>query len=236
MGSEHGASRGRPKGPNGSAARPRSGPLTDGELDAAALGWGDALDLSERREIERRIAEAVRDDLSERVRGELRRYPGALAPSVEDAVHQTVVELPAILDAYLLSARSGARRAGGFRSYLMSAARNVACDLAKGSLRERDHLARLSRSHPSRLGRVPTTPSQVGMRSEVRDLLAAELARLEDVDRRILERRGERADFAEIGRELGMPRETVRDRYHACAGKLRRVVERALGGDPFATP
>jgi RNA polymerase sigma factor (sigma-70 family) len=205
-------------------------------VEAAARAWAESVDLEDRRRLEADVVAAARDALTDRVRGALARFSGSHAPSVDDAVHQTIVELPAILAAYGEGARAngGPARAGGFWSYLMSAARNVAFDLAKSSLRESEHLARLSRSHPSRLGRAPTTPSQSEMRCEVRDLLGAELARLDDVDQRILRRHAERADFAQIGRELGMARETVRDRYHACAARLRRVVERALGGDPFA--
>lgn len=214
----------------------RSDPDSAAIVETSARAWAESVDLEDRRRLEADVVAAARDALTDRARRALARFAGSEVPSVEDAVHQTIVELPAILAAYAESPReSGAPgRPGGFWSYLMNAARNVAFDLAKSSLREREHLARLSRSHPSRLGRAPTTPSQSEMRCEVRDLLGAELARLDEVDQRILRRHAERADFAEIGRELGMPRETVRDRYHACAARLRRVVARALGGDPFA--
>jgi RNA polymerase sigma factor (sigma-70 family) len=208
-------------------------------LDELVAAWGESLGLDQRREIEVRITIAVRDAVADRVRFELARFSPSVAPSADDAVNQTLVELPTILAAFLESARR--RRGpdssdrGGFKSYLMNAARNVASDLAKATLREKDHLDRLARSHPSKLRSAPTTPSQSEMRTEIRELLAAELARFEEVDQRIVRRHAERADFAEIGRELGMPRETVRDRYHACAAMLRRVVERALGGDPFVS-
>lgn len=209
----------------------------DASKDTPALedcigAWADAVDLDQRHAMERRIAEMLRGPLTECVRAELYRLGKRSAlPSAEDVVNQTVVELPMILEKYLESATP--TNPEGFRSYLLGAARNVTRDLANRPERDRARLARLAASHPSRMGHVPTTPSQSEMRSEIRELLAGEFSHLAGTDQEILRRRSAGASFAEIGRELGMPRETVRDRYRTSSALLRRIVERALGGDPF---
>lgn len=197
--------------------------------------WGDALDLNERHGLEERIVAATLADLRARVQSELRRSAGPPGVTVDDAVHQTVVELPTILAAYLESKRRSAGNQAppsSFVPYLLQTARFITRDLVDGTRRERERLARLADSFPSRLTRSPTTPSQVEIRSEVHELLKAELDRLDSVDRRILQEHAAGANFASLGRAMGMPRETVRDRYREAAAKMRRVVERALGGAP----
>jgi len=212
-------------------------PLAAVDIDALAVAWGQSGDLAERRAIEHAIAEAVRPGLLVRARIDLARIAGPgdrQAP--EDVAHQAVVELPTVLAAYLESARqgrfAGERRAGAFGAYLNSATRNIARDLVNGSRRHRRRLEQLAQSYPSRLGRTPTTPSQCEMREETRDLLARELAGLEPLDRRIVVLHSEGMSLADLGRELGMPRETVRDRYAQARARLRRAIERAMGGDP----
>jgi len=217
-----------------SAPAPRAGVAFLEELVEA---WGDSLVLTTRRQLEAEIVSQVLDDLRTRVRGDLARLgSGAEGPSPDDAVHQAVIELPTILAAYLESRRLAApdtkQDARGFRSYLMGAARNIVRDLVGGSRRHRARLARLAESYPSRLERTPTTPSQLEIRVEVRELLEAELAKLDPLDRTLLQEHAQGRTLADLGRELGIPRETARDRYQAAAARLRRIVERALGGEP----
>jgi RNA polymerase sigma factor (sigma-70 family) len=211
----------------------------DGLLEELVLGWGDALRLEERRALEARIALTLRAALERRVSSLLLRSGRAAAAGVEDVVHETITELPKILASYLESARPSdhpdARGFGaGFRRYLMGTARNITRDMVGDQRRERERLERMAQSHPSKLGHVPTTPSRRAMRSEIAELLAAEIAKFDPVDRAIAERRREGISKAEIGRELGMPPETVRDRWDACLVRLRRVLGDALGGDPLS--
>jgi RNA polymerase sigma factor (sigma-70 family) len=207
-------------------------PSPTGSLVAA---WAEALDLQERRAIEARIAEALADVLAKGARAALQRMRrGDGRPSVEDVVHQAVIELPTILSSFLET--SGGRNPGergSLESYARVTAQNIAFDLQSRRQRERELLQRHAAAHPSHYGRMPTTPSQRVMRSEIGELLDAELENLAEMDREILLRRREKQSFARIGADLGLPAETARDRFHACAERLCRVVRRALGGDPF---
>ncbi len=206
--------------------------------DAAALecwitAWSTEADLERRRALEWRVAELLRDALVGAVRAELRgarRAGGEGSWAAEDVVGQTLTELPRILATYV---ENTARiDAGGFRAYLVKAALNITRGLVERSVRERERLERLPDARPSALGRAPTTPSGALMRSELFERIDRRLAEFEAVDQTILRRVILGASYAEVGRELGMPRRTVQDRCERCMERLKFAIQQAFGGDP----
>lgn len=208
-----------------------------GQGDREALGewiraWAAAPEGDGRRDLELWIFEAITPGVAEAAKGLLRRTSAASGVvSVEEVVQEVGAQLPRILQKYLESIERLGR--GDFRAYAARSGRNIADELLSRRRREREICEHMAESSPSSLGRVPTTPSRAGMRSEIRVLLSRELECFEPLDQTILRRRAEGISFAEIGRQLGIPATTVSSRYERCASHLRRVVERAMGGDPF---
>lgn len=202
-------------------------------LDCWISAWIEGGDPLRRRELEWRIAALQRDALLLVVRSELRwigRSGSAGLPAAEDAVAQALIELPATLAAFVEEAARGG--AAGFRSFLLRSTLNVARRMVDRVRREQERVRRLPELRPSALGRPPTTPSRSLFRSELFELLARETSALGDLDQTILRRRLAGAGYAEIGRELDVPRRTVQDRCERCMERLKRVIERAFGGDP----
>lgn len=197
--------------------------------------WVESCELQARRALEGRMAELLREPIEDCVRGVLGRQGAAGGLSAADVLGQTVIELPVILAKYVDQYQSS--RPEGFYYYVLAAARNIAADLAKRDGWERDRLARLASSRPSRFGRAPTTPSRKLMRGESAEFLSRAFEVLDPDEqvilRRVMEQGKEKPNLAEIARALELPRETVRDRYHAAVAKLARALEESFGGDPL---
>lgn len=197
--------------------------------------WVESSELEGRRALEGRMGDLLREPIEDCVRGLLARRGAGSGLMAADVLGQTVIELPVILAKYVDQYQSD--RPEGFYYYVLAAAHHIAADLAKRDGWERERLARLASSRPSRFGRSPTTPSRALMRAESAEFLAKAFEALDpgerDLVRRVMEQGKEKPNLAEIARALELPRETVRDRYRAAVAKLLRALEDSFGGDPF---
>ena len=200
------------------------------DLEQWVQDWGEAGDVETRRALEGRIFEALSDGLRKTASDALRRIrAGPDSVSTEEVVQEVGVQLPRILIKYLESSRSD----GNVHAYVARSTRNIASDLVRRPRREKELRERFAASHPSRLERSPTTPSRAEMRQEFNEMLDNALAAFEPIDSQILRRRIEGATVDQIGEELDLPRTTVQYRWEQANARLRRIVERGMGGNPF---